>query len=385
MENFTFHNPTKIVFGRGAIASLAKYVPADARVLLIYGGGSIKKNGVYDQVLRALEGRSLLEFSGIEPNPHYETCMKAVETVRAEKINFLLAVGGGSVIDATKFIAAAAPYRGNDPWDMLLDWSKVPAHPIPFGDVLTLPATGSEMNGGSVITRAATKDKLFFVTPQTFPKFSILDPETTYTLPPRQTANGVVDAFVHVAEQYLTYPVNAPLQDRQAEAILQTLVEEGPKALADPTNYEVRANVMWCATNALNGVVACGVPQDWATHMIGHELTALYGVDHAQSLAIVLPGMLQHERKRKRAKLLQYADRVWGLRSGDENACIDQAIAKTEQFFNSLGVKTRLSGYNIPKEAADIVAERITQRGMKIGEHQDLKAKDIREILELRA
>jgi NADP-dependent alcohol dehydrogenase len=384
MLNFTYHNPTKIVFGRGSIAELPKLVPTDAKVLMTYGGGSIKRNGVYDQVVHAMQGRTVAEFGGIEANPRYETCMKAVEIVRAEGIEFLLAVGGGSVIDATKFIAAAVPYQGKDPWAMMSNWARVPADPLPFGCVLTLPATGSEMNGGSVITRESTHEKLFFVAPQTFPRFSILDPETTYTLPPRQTANGVVDAFVHTTEQYLTYPAEAPLQDRQAEAILLTLIEEGPKALSEPQNYAARANLMWCATQALNGLISCGVPQDWASHMMGHELTALYGIDHAQSLAVVLPGVLRHQKNRKLAKLLQYAERVWGLCNGDDDARAEQAIDRTEQFFRSLGVGTRLSDYHIPHEAIELVASRLAKRRMKLGEHQDLEEKEVREILTLR-
>ena len=384
MQNFTYHNPTTLVFGKGSIGRLPTLVPAKAKVLLTFGGGSIKTNGVYDQVVRALNGWQVIEFGGIEPNPRYETCMKAVELVRAEGVDFLLAVGGGSVLDGTKFIAVAVPYKGKDPWDMLTNWDLVPSNPLPIGCVLTLPATGSEANSGSVVTRESTKDKLFFVSPQNFPRFSILDPETTFTLPPRQTANGVVDAFVHTIEQYMTYPADAPLQDRQAEAILLTLVEEGPKALAEPRNYAVRANLMWCATQALNGLISCGVPQDWTTHMIGHEFTALYGIDHAQSLALVLPGVLQHQRGRKQAKLLQYADRVWGIRGGDADAQVTQAIEKTEQFFRSLGVGTRFSDYNIPHEAIEIVATRIAKRGMKLGEHGDLEGKAVREILALR-
>jgi len=244
VQNFAYHNPTTLVFGKGSIGTLPMHLPAKGKILLTYGGGSIKKNGVYDQVTRALHGREVIEFGGIEPNPRYETCMKAVNLVRAEGADFLLAVGGGSVIDGTKFVAAAVPYKGKDPWDMLTDWELVPANPLPIGCVLTLPATGSEANGGSVVTRESTKDKLFFVTPQNFPRFSILDPETTYSLPPRQTANGVVDAFVHTIEQYITYPSDAPLQDRQAEAILLTLIEQGPKAMAETRNYAVRTNVM---------------------------------------------------------------------------------------------------------------------------------------------
>ncbi len=371
MLNFTYHNPTTIVFGRGSIAELPNLIPATAKVLMTYGGGSIKRNGVYEQVVRAMQGRPMSEFGGIEPNPRYETCLKAVDQVRAEKIGFLLAVGGGSVLDGTKFIAAAAKYRGKEPWDLLTHWDRVPAGSLPVGCVLTLPATGSESNGGAVISREATHEKLFFNSPYTFPRFSILDPEATFTLPPRQTANGIVDAFVHTTEQYLTYPADAPLQDRQAEAILLTLVEEGPKALAEPRNYAARANLMWCATQALNGVIGCGVPQDWATHMIGHELTVLYGIDHAQSLAVVHPGVLRHQRDRKRAKLLQFAERVWNV-SGtlrvpeadgvtDQDALADQAIDRMDQFFRSLGVGTRLADYNILVDAPAVVAARLGQ------------------------
>jgi NADP-dependent alcohol dehydrogenase len=400
MLNFTYCNPVHVVFGKGSIAELPKVMPRSERVLLVYGGGSIKGNGVYEQVVAALDGRRWLEFGGVEPNPRYETCMKAVALARAEGVDFLLAVGGGSTLDGTKFIAAAVPYKAKDPWDMLGNWARVPIDPLPLGCVLTLPATGSEMNGGAVVSREATNEKLFFQSPHVFPRFSILDPETTYSLPPRQTANGVVDAFIHTTEQYLTYPADAPLQDRQAEALLRTLVEEGPKALSDPRNYAVRANLMWCATQALNGVIGCGVPQDWTTHMIGHELTALYGIDHAQSLAVVAPGVWRHQRQRKRAKLLQYANRVVAdalrvpqpakvagtLRvpqpgEPDEDTRIDQAIAATEAFFNSLGVGTRLSDYNVPADAPEVVAARLAKRRMRLGEHGDLGEKEVREIL----
>ena len=385
MLNFTYHNPVKIVFGRGSIAQLPRLVPADAKILMIYGGGSIKQNGVYDQIIAALKRNPPAEFGGIEPNPRYETCLKAVEQVRAEGFDFLLGVGGGSSLDAAKFIAAASVYKGKNPWDMMTNWARVPADSLPVGCVLTLPATGSEMNGGAVVSREETKEKLFFNSPHSFPRFSILDPETTYTLPSRQTANGVVDAFIHTTEQYLTIPADAPLQDRQAEAILLTLIEEGPKVLAEPRNYDVRANLMWCATQALNGLIGSGVPQDWATHAMGHELTALYGVDHAQSLAVVLPGMLRHQRERKRAKLLQYAERVWQLCDGDDDSRVDRAIERTEEFFRSLGVGTRLSDYDIPAEAVELVASRLEKRRMKLGEHQDLTENDVKEILAMRA
>jgi len=384
MNNFEYWNPTRIVFGRGMIARLAELVPADAPVLMTAGGGSIRKNGVYDQVKQALAGHTLVEFWGIEPNPQYETCLKAVAEVKARKVGFLLAVGGGSVLDATKFIAAASVYEGADPWVMFKDRGASLRRAMPLGAVLTLPATGSEMNKNAVISREELQAKVAIINPVLHPRFSILDPEATFTLPPRQTANGIVDAFVHTVEQYLTYPVNSPLQDRQAEAVFRTLVEEGPKVMKAPEDYEARANVMWAATNALNGLLGCGVPGDWSTHMIGHEITALYGIDHAQSLAVVLPGVLQFQRARKRAKLLQYGERVWGIASGDEEARVDQAIAATESFFRSLGLGTRFKDYGISGEACARVAANQKQRNMKLSEHGDIEAAQIEAILKLR-
>jgi NADP-dependent alcohol dehydrogenase len=383
MRNFEYYNPTRIVFGRGKISRLAELMPAAAKPLMLYGGGSIKQNGVYDQVKTALKAFHVEEFGGIEPNPRFETCMRAVAKIEKEKCDFLLAVGGGSVIDAGKFIAAAAKYEGDDPWDMLSNWAPVEAA-LPLGTVLTLPATGSEMNGGSVISRESTKEKLFFGSDLIRPRFSILDPETTFSLPPVQIANGIVDAFVHVLEQYSTYPAPNPLQDRQSEAILKTLIEEGPKALADPKNYEVRANIMWCATNALNGWLSLGVPTDWASHVIGHELTALYGIDHGISLAIVEPGVWEHQRDRKKGKLLQYVERVWNVRNGSEDERVDQAIAKTDSFFQSLEIGTRLTDHGIPEEACELVAQRLAARQMKIGEHGDIGEREVAEILRLR-
>ncbi len=379
MQNFRFHNPTEVVFGKGAIAALSGLVPEDQVVLMTYGGGSIHKNGVYDQVKAALGNRKVVEFGGIEPNPRHETCMRAVDLAKKEGAGFLLSVGGGSVLDGTKYIAAALHHDGPDPWDILAKSAPVNAA-TPLGCVLTLPATGSESNGFSVVSRDATGEKLAFFSPLVFPKFAILDPDTTATLPPRQIANGVVDAFAHVLEQYLTYDVKSPLQDRQAEAILITLVEEGPKVLANPGDYDARANVMWAATQALNGIIACGVVQDWATHMIGHELTALYGLDHAQTLAVVFPAMMRHQRRQKAGKLLQYAARVWGVTEGDEDTRLAAAAAKTEDFFRSLGVKTRLAEYGVTEGVAR-VGERIESRGQKLGEHQDIGRPEIDAIL----
>jgi len=385
MLNFTYYNPVKIVFGKGTIMELPKLIPAENKVMMIYGGGSIKENGVYEQVAKAMAGRPLVEFSGIDPNPRYETCIKCVESIRKQGSDFILAVGGGSVLDAAKFIAASFCYKGDDPWDFMKDASRVPAEALPLGSVLTLPATGSEMNSFAVISRDSTQEKLAFSSRQVFPKFSILDPTTTFSLPPRQTANGIVDAFVHVMEQYMTFDAGSPLQDRQAEAILLTLIEEGPKAMAKPKSYSARSNIMWCATNALNGLIGCGVPQDWATHMIGHEITALYGLDHAQTLALIYPAVIRHFRERKKQKILQYALRVWGLAGGDENARIDGAIEKTDEFFRSLGVGTRLADYNIPAQAGKLVAERLAKRGRPLGERGDVKPGDVEEIIALRA
>ncbi|RNM06588.1 alcohol dehydrogenase [Dickeya undicola] len=384
MQNFTLHTPTKILFGEGQIASLAEQIPADARILITYGGGSIKKNGVFDQVINALKGHNVLEFSGIEPNPTYETLMKAVEIVRKEKIDFLLAVGGGSVADGTKFIAAAAHYTAaEDPWHILETWGAQVESAIPLGVVLTLPATGSESNSGAVITRKSSGDKRAFMNPLVCPRFAVLDPVVTYTLPERQIANGVVDAFVHTVEQYLTYPANAKVQDRFAEGLLLTLIEEGPRALKEQQNYDVRANVMWSATMALNGLIGAGVPQDWSTHMLGHEITAMHGLDHAQTLAVVLPSMLNERRAQKREKLLQYAERVWNLRDGTEDQRIDAAIAATRAFFEQMGVPTRLSDYQLDGSSIPAMVAKLEEHGMTaLGEHQDITLDISRRVYE---
>ncbi|CNB96684.1 alcohol dehydrogenase [Yersinia similis] len=382
MQNFTLHTPTKVLFGTGQIAQLTQEIPADARILITYGGGSIKQNGVLDQVHNALKGFDFLEFSGIEPNPTYETLMKAVELCRTEGINFLLAVGGGSVLDGTKFIAAAVNYP-QDPWHILETTGRDITEALPMGSVLTLPATGSEANNGAVISRRSTGDKQHFFSPHVQPLFAVLDPVVTYTLPPRQVANGVVDAFVHTIEQYLTYPVDAKVQDRFAEGLLLTLIEEGPKALQDPENYNVRANIMWSATMALNGLIGAGVPQDWATHMLGHELTARHGLDHAQTLAVVLPALLVAKKQQKRAKLLQYAERVWGLREGSEDQRIDAAIEATRHFFESLGVATRLSAYKLDGSSIPDLIKKLEEHGMtKLGEHSDITLVDSKRIYE---
>ncbi|KFN17251.1 alcohol dehydrogenase [Aeromonas bestiarum] len=374
MNNFTLHTPTKILFGKGQVAQLREQLPPDARILITYGGGSVVRTGLLAQIRSELAGMTLFEFGGIEPNPTYETLMGAVALARAERIDFLLAVGGGSVLDGTKFIAAAAHYdEARDPWHILETVGNEVRSAIALGAVLTLPATGSEMNMGAVVTRRSTGDKVHFFSPFVMPRFAVLDPVLTYTLPARQVANGVVDAFIHILEQYLTYPVNAKVQDRFAEGLLLTLAEEGPKALLEPENYEVRANIMWSATLALNGLIGAGVPQDWATHMLGHELTALHGLDHAQTLAVVLPALLQAKRQQKHAKLLQYAERVWDLRTGSEEDRIDGAIAATRDFFERMGVKTRLRDYGVASLGIDTLIGKLAEHGMTaIGEHGDI-------------
>ena len=348
--------------------------------MMTYGGGSIKKNGVYQQVVKALAPFEFIEFSGIEANPKYETLMRAVEIVRKENVDFLLAVGGGSVIDGTKFIAAATYFDGTDPYEICTQGAKV-SKAVPFGTVLTLPATGSEMNNGAVISRLSTQEKYAFASSKTFPRFSILDPTVTLTLPARQRANGVVDAFVHVTEQYLTYPVQADIQDRFSESILQVLVDNGMKYVNDPEDMDVASNVMWACTMALNGLIAAGVPEDWATHQIGHEITALAGLDHAQTLAIVWPGLQRVMEEEKREKLLQFGKRVWNVDDAEA------AIAKTEEFFRSLGVGTRFSDYPSVGDAdalIDTIVARFEERGTLLGERSDIDYRKVREILELR-
>jgi NADP-dependent alcohol dehydrogenase len=382
MFNFDFYNPTQICFGQGRIAELDRLIPADAKVLVLFGGQSAQRTGTLAEVQSALGERQVHLFGGIEANPSYEKLTQAVELVRQEKLDFLLAVGGGSVIDGTKFVAAAANYAG-EPWEILQSGGRKITQALPIGTVLTLSATGSEMNNGGVLTRLSLQAKLPFRNNLLFPRFSILDPTKSFTLPERQVANGVVDAFVHVVEQYLTYPVNAPVQDRFAEGLLQTLIEQGPLALSQPQDYEVRANLMWVATMALNGLIGAGVPQDWSTHMIGHELTVLHGLDHAQTLAVLLPSMLQQKRDAKRDKLLQYAERVWNLRGGDEEQRIDAAINQTRAFFEALGVKTRLSDYGLGTEIITPLLAQLESHGMlKLGEHRDVDIATSRLVLQ---
>lgn len=381
MNNFIFQNPTKLIFGKGEIARLPKLIEKGRKILMTYGGGSIKRNGVYDQVMTALKGYDITEFGGIEANPDYNTLMKAVKICREKGIDFILAVGGGSIIDGTKFIATAARFEGEDAWDILSKKSRLPK-PVDFASVLTLPATASEMNNGAVISRRDRQEKLAFHNPEGYPKFSILDPDVVLTLPAKQISNGIVDIYAHTLEQYLTTCLDTKVMDRWAESLLLTLIDEAPELLSGNPSYDSRANFMLTATMGLNGFISMGVDEDWATHMIGHELTALCGLDHGETLAIVHPGVMDVMRKEKRGKLLQYARRVWNITIENEEQAIDEAIAKTESFFRSIGKKTRLSEYGIGDDVIETIVERFKQRGWNVGEHGIVTPEKTRLILE---
>lgn len=386
MNNFELYNPVNYVFGKGQTEKLANLVPKNAKVLIAYGGGSIFKNGVYDQVKAALQGFEIVEFGGIEPNPRFETLMKAVQIIREQKITFILAVGGGSVIDGVKFISGAVNFEGDEieilkKRILFTDITKV----IPFGTILTLPATGSEMNSGAVVTVEATQEKLTLGGSALFPKFSIVDPTVIVSLPKRQLQNGVVDAFTHVLEQYLTYKHDAMLQDRLAESILQTLIEVGPSVVENPSDYKLASNFVWSATMALNGLIQKGVPSDWSTHMIGHELTALYEIDHARTLAIIGPNLYRVLFETKKEKLAQYGQRVWNISGNSVDEIAHQAIDKTVEFFHTMGMKTKLSeNTENYKETADFIVNRFQERGwLALGEKQNVTLEKVREIVEL--
>ena len=375
IQNFTFQNPTKILFGKKRIEEIDNEIPKDAKVLILYGGGSVKKNGAFDRAVSALGGRDWDEFSGIEANPTFETLMKAVHKVREGGFTYLLAIGGGSVIDGTKFVSAASLFEG-DPID-LFGWGIGKGLPVqevvPFGTILTLPATGSEMNSGAVISFVEKNAKVSFRGPKTFPVFSVLEPELTYTLPERQLVNGLLDSFIHVMENYLTYPVGGILQDRYAESILQTLIEIAPRIIdIHHIDYNDRATFMWCATNALNGTINLGVPTDWSSHALGHEITLNHGLDHGRTLSIVLPAMMKVRKNQKWDKLVQYGKRVWGLH-GEDDEIVEQAITNTEIFFSSLGAPTRFSDVGLGEEVIPALVEGLKRhKKVSLSEHGDV-------------
>jgi NADP-dependent alcohol dehydrogenase len=384
MLNFEYMNPTKIIFGKGQIANLTKEIPKDAKVMLLYGGGSIKGNGIYEQVKQALQDFEIIEFSGIPANPEYEILLDALKIIKSENITFMLAVGGGSVIDGVKFLSSAALYEGGEPWDILKKSIRTEKG-LPFGTVLTLPATGSEMNSGSVITRKETKEKLSMGGPGLFPLFSILDPQVVQSIPQRQLANGITDAFTHVLEQYMTYPTEAFLQDRISESILQTLVEVAPRVIKDPSDYVAASNFMWSCTMALNGLIQKGVPTDWAVHAVGHELTAMYGIDHARTLAVIAPSHYHYNFEAKKEKLAQYGKRVWNIELASVEETAKAAIEKTVEFFQSLGIDTKLSDYTSDYNGtAEKISQRFTERGwLGLGEHKTLAPSDVEEIVKM--
>jgi NADP-dependent alcohol dehydrogenase len=384
MNNFQYKNPTKILFGKGQIENISQEIPKDAKVLLLYGGGSIKRNGIYEQVKTALSKMNIVEFGGIPANPEYEVLLKALDIIKKEKITYLLAVGGGSVIDGTKFLSAAALFEGETPWDILSKKIRTEKG-MPFGTVLTLPATGSEMNSGAVITRAETKEKFGMGGPGLFPQFSILDPEVIKSIPKHQIANGLADSFTHVLEQYMTYPIDAKLQDRFAESIMQTLIEIAPSLLNEDFNYKAASNFMWSCTMALNGLIQQGVPTDWAIHMMGHELTALFGIDHARTLAIITESHYKVNLSDKQEKLAQYAERVWNVTDGTIEEKALAGIEKTIAFFQSLGIDTKLSDYTKDyKGSAEIISERFKERGWTgIGERGKVTPELVEKIVKM--
>lgn len=376
----SYYNPVRCVFGQDTIAQVTSLIPADARVLLTYGGGSIKRNGVYTQIVDALVNHTWYEKGGIEPNPSYETLCDILTFARENTIDFFLAAGGGSVIDGTKFLAAATAMSSDDPWTIVTGETPIRAA-TPLGVILTIPAAGSEMNPHAVISRTSPPEKRGFSSEYLFPRFCILDPSVTFSLPQRQVRNCIVDPFVHVCEQYLTFPVNAPVQDAYAAALLRTLTAIAPRTLEEPDDYDARATLMWCATQALNGIIAAGVPEDWATHAIGHELTALYGIDHAASLAVVLPALLTHQFSRKKEKLCHCAEHVWHITTDTADARAHAAIAQIVQFFRACGMPTSLAEAQLPDDAPHAVATRLAAHNVALGEHQDISAETVRDIL----
>lgn len=386
MLNFEFKNPTKIIFGKGEIAKIKNEIPKNAKILMLYGGGSIKKNGVYEQVKNTLQGFDIVEFGGIPANPEYEILMEALAVIKQENIDFLLAVGGGSVIDGTKFLSAAANYEGENKWEILTKPVRTQeGEGLPFGTVLTIPATGSEMNSGYVISKRDTQEKRSSGGPGLFPVFSVLDPEVIRTIPKNQIANGIADAYTHVLEQYMTFPSPATLQERFAESILQTLQEVAPKLLTEDFDYDTAANYMWCCTMALNGLIQKGVTTDWSVHGIGHELTAYFGIDHARTLAIIAPSHYRYNFDRKKEKLAQYAERVWNINEGTLEEKAQQGIDKMEAFFQSLGIKTKLSDYTAEYAGtAERIEKEFVERGwLGIAENGFLTPKDVRNIVEM--
>ncbi|MED4016737.1 iron-containing alcohol dehydrogenase [Sutcliffiella cohnii] len=383
MNNFTFYNPTRLIFGKDEVENLGNHLQTYGKnILLVYGGGSIKKSGLYDQVIQQLQkaNANVTELAGVEPNPRVETVRKGVALCKEHQIDFLLAVGGGSVIDCTKAIAAGAKYDG-DVWDIVI--KKAPVHEaLPFGTVLTLAATGSEMNSGSVITNWETKEKHGWGSPFTFPQFSILDPQNTVTVPKNHTVYGIVDMMSHVFEQYFNNATHTPLQDRMCESVLKTVMETAPKLLEDLTSYKHRETILYSGTIALNGMLQMGYRGDWASHGIEHAISAIYDIPHAGGLAIIFPNWMKHVLDRNVAKFKQLAVRVFEVddTDKDDREVALEGIERLRQFWNSLGAPSRLADYNIDDSQAEQMTRHILANG-PIGNFKPLHEEDVTSIL----
>ncbi|MBN8193515.1 iron-containing alcohol dehydrogenase [Bacillus sp. NTK074B] len=383
MNEFTFYNPTKLIFGKGQVEQLKELVPQyGKKVLVVYGGGSIKRNGLYDQVMSILKGidSEVFELSGVEPNPRLSTVRRGVEIAKEKSIDFILAVGGGSVIDCTKAIAAGAKYDG-DAWDLVTK-KAFAKEALPFGTVLTLAATGSEMNAGSVITNWETNEKYGWGSPATFPQFSILDPENTFTVPKDHTIYGMVDMMSHVFEQYFNNATNTPLQDRMCESVLNTVIETAPKLINDLENYELRETILYSGTIALNGMLQMGYNGDWASHNIEHAVSAVYDIPHAGGLAILFPNWMKHNLKVNPSRFAQLAERVFNVdpagKSEEEVAL--EGIDKLREFWSSLGAPTRLADYDIDDSQIDLMADKAMVNG-EFGNFNKLNKEDVLAIL----
>ncbi len=377
MQNFTFFNDTTYVFGKGQIARLTELLDPKYKVLCIFGGGSVKKNGVYDQVKAALAGRDVVEFWGVTPNPTAETAREIIALGLKEKVDFLLAVGGGSVVDCTKIVAAGIRHPELDPWEIATVGA---ATQIPFGCVMTMPATGSEMNNGAVLSNLATKEKTGRYRGD-YPRFAIVDPETLKTIPIRQRANALADIVVHCLEQYVTTPGQNRVLDRWAEGVILSTMEISSKVLSEDADYDTLCDYAYCATMALNNFLRMGITQDWVTHQIGHQLTALHGITHGESLTMIWTGTARVLREQKKGKLLQMAERIFGITEGTDDERIDLALEKMEAWFKSLGLATRLSEKGIGMETIDFLEKRFNDYNNPLGEAKNVTGAVIRQIM----
>ncbi len=385
LQNFVYHNPTKLIFGRDQLEHLKNELPQYGnRILFVYGGGSIKKIGLYDQVIGLLKEMNVhtFELSGVEPNPRLTTVYKGIDICKQNDIQFILAVGGGSVIDCAKAIAAGTKYDG-DVWDLVTK-KKEAEDALPIGVVLTLAATGSEMNSNSVITRWETNEKYVWKSPHVYPKFSILDPAYTIYVPKEQTVYGIVDMMSHVLEQYFHTPTNAPVQERMCEAVLQTIIETAPLLVEDLENYDLRETILFAGTIALNGTLSMGVQSDWGTHHIEHALSAVYDIPHGGGLAIIQPNWMKYVVDENVEKFKQLAIRVFDVdpTGKDEREIALEGIKKLRQFWTSIGAPERLSDYQIDDSNLELLADKVMDGG-EIGNFKKLNRDDVLEILKM--